>query len=232
VSGRERELRREDLLDDPIRQFVAWYEEARAEAEAIPSPEACALATASRGGHPSVRMVLLKDVDERGFVFATSYASRKGRELAENARAALLFHWHPLGRQVRVEGPVEQVSAAESDAIFLARPRESRVSALASSQSEPLASREQLEARVRELAKLATEHGHMAEVVELAEGGLAIRHCNCPIQDVAARTGLPCVNEQQMYERLLGTPVTRSTWMAETANDCTYEVKKSGGRVG
>jgi predicted ArsR family transcriptional regulator len=88
------------------------------------------------------------------------------------------------------------------------------------------------EARVRELAKLATEHGHMAEVVELAEGGLAIRHCNCPIQDVAARTGLPCVNEQQMYERLLGTPVTRSTWMAEAANDCTYEVKKSGGRVG
>ena len=88
------------------------------------------------------------------------------------------------------------------------------------------------EARVRELAKLATEHGHMAEVVELAEGGLAIRHCNCPIQDVAARTGLPCLNEQQMYERLLGTRVTRSTWMADAASDCTYEVKKSGGRVG
>jgi predicted ArsR family transcriptional regulator len=87
------------------------------------------------------------------------------------------------------------------------------------------------EARVRELAKLATEHGHMAEVVEL-DGALAIRHCNCPIQDVAARTGLPCMNEQQMYERLLGTPVTRSTWMAEAANDCTYEVKKNGGRVG
>jgi pyridoxamine 5'-phosphate oxidase len=150
VSGRERDLRREDLLDDPIRQFVAWYEEAQA--EGIPSPEACALATASREGRPSVRMVLLKDVDERGFVFATSYSSRKGKELAENPRAALLFHWHPLGRQVRVEGPVEQVSAAESDAIFLARPRESRLSALASSQSEPLASREQLEARVREVA--------------------------------------------------------------------------------
>ena len=88
------------------------------------------------------------------------------------------------------------------------------------------------EARVRELAKLATEHGHMAEVVELTEGGLAIRHCNCPIQDVAARTGLPCVNEQQMYERLLGAPVTRSTWMAEAAADCTYEVKKNGGNVG
>ncbi len=88
------------------------------------------------------------------------------------------------------------------------------------------------EGRVRELAKLATEHGHMAQVVELPDGGLAIRHCNCPIQDVAARTGLPCVNEQQMYERLLGAPVKRSTWMAEAANDCTYEVKESGGKVG
>ena len=85
--------------------------------------------------------------------------------------------------------------------------------------------------RVRELAKLATEHGHMAEVVELSGGGLAIRHCNCPIQDVAARTGLPCVNEQQMYERLLGAPVARSTWMREAANDCTYEVKESKEKV-
>ena len=83
------------------------------------------------------------------------------------------------------------------------------------------------EARVRELAKLATEHGHMAEVVELPEGGLAIRHCNCPIQDVAVRTGLACQNEQQMYERLLGTPVSRSTWMREADRDCTYEIKGS-----
>jgi predicted ArsR family transcriptional regulator len=83
------------------------------------------------------------------------------------------------------------------------------------------------EARVRELAKLATEHGHMAEVVELPEGGLAIRHCNCPIQDVAARTGLPCQNEQEMYQRLLGASVSRSTWMAEAAPDCTYEIKES-----
>ena len=82
------------------------------------------------------------------------------------------------------------------------------------------------EGRVRELAKLATEHGHMAKVVELPEGGLAIRHCNCPIQDVAARTGLPCQNEQQMYQRLLGASVTRSTWMAEAAPDCTYDVKE------
>ncbi len=151
LNGRERELRREDLLDDPIRQFAAWYGEAQAEAEALPLPEACALATASRAGEPSLRMVLLKDVDERGFVFATGYASRKGRDLAENARAALLFYWHALGRQVRVEGVAERVSAEESDAIFLARPRDSRISALASRQSEPLPSREQLESRVREL---------------------------------------------------------------------------------
>src|SRR5207247_10268471 len=86
--------------------------------------------------------------------------------------------------------------------------------------------------RVRELAKLASEHGHMAEVVELGGGGLAIRHCNCPIQGVAARTGLPCLNEQQMYERLLGADVARTTWMAEAADDCTYVMKESEKKVG
>jgi predicted ArsR family transcriptional regulator len=86
--------------------------------------------------------------------------------------------------------------------------------------------------RVRELARLATEHGHMAEVVEAGEGGLAIRHCNCPIQDVAARTGLPCINEQQMYERLLGADVARTTWMAESADDCTYVIKEGRARAG
>ena len=88
------------------------------------------------------------------------------------------------------------------------------------------------EGRVRELAKLATEHGHMAEVVDLPNGRLAIRHCNCPIQDVAARTGLPCLNEQQMYERLLGADVARTTWMAEAADDCTYVMKESEKKVG
>jgi predicted ArsR family transcriptional regulator len=87
-------------------------------------------------------------------------------------------------------------------------------------------------ARVRELARLASEHGHMAEVVELADGSLAIRHCNCPIQDVAARTGLPCVSEQQMYERLLGTDVARTTWMAEAADDCTYVMKENEQKIG
>ena len=88
------------------------------------------------------------------------------------------------------------------------------------------------DSRVRELARLASEHGHMAEVVDLGDGALAIRHCNCPIQDVASRTGLPCVNEQQMYERLLGTEVARTTWMAEAADDCTYVMKESKRKVG
>ncbi len=151
MAGRERELRREDLAEDPISQFRAWFAEARA--DDVPFPEACALATASTEGRPSARMVLLKDADARGFVFATSYSSRKGRELAENARAALLFHWHTLGRQVRVEGTVERLAEEESDAIFLARPRASRISALASRQSEPLAARAELEARASELER-------------------------------------------------------------------------------
>lgn len=150
MNARERPLRREELLDDPVAQFVRWYGEARG--EGLPLPEACALATASADGSPSARMVLMKDVDDRGFTFATSYTSRKAQDLAENSRAALLFYWHPLGRQVRVEGTVERVSPEDSDAIFLARPRESRISALASRQSDPVASREELEARVRELA--------------------------------------------------------------------------------
>jgi len=150
VSGRERELTREQLDPDPVAQFAAWFAEAHE--EGIAAPEACAVATASRDARPSARMVLLKSFDDLGFVFATGYTSRKGRELDENPHAALLFHWHPLGRQVRIEGAVERVSAEESDAIFADRPRASRISALASQQSEPLASREELEARVHALA--------------------------------------------------------------------------------
>ena len=86
--------------------------------------------------------------------------------------------------------------------------------------------------RVAELARLATEHGHMAEVVELPSGGVAIRHCNCPIQDVAVRHAMPCQNEQEMYARLLGAPVERSTWLRESAPDCTYEVKEGSKQVG
>jgi pyridoxamine 5'-phosphate oxidase len=149
--GRDQVLRRGELDPDPLRQFQRWFDDARA--AGIPLAEACAVATASAGGAPSARMVLLKEADARGFVFATNYGSRKGRELADNPRASLLFYWHALGRQVRVEGSVARVDEAESDAIWLARPRASRLSALASQQSEPVASREELERRVAELER-------------------------------------------------------------------------------
>jgi len=109
-----------DLDPDPLRQFERWFEEARASGLAV--PEAMALATATAAGGPSVRMVLLKGADERGFAFHTNYESRKGVELTSNPRAALLFHWQPLGRQVRVEGRVERIAVEESEAYFRTRP--------------------------------------------------------------------------------------------------------------
>lgn len=132
-----------DLDPEPLRQFERWF--ASAGDAGVEVPEAMALATASIDGRPSVRMVLLKQADERGFAFHTNYESRKGRELAANPYAALLFHWRPLGRQVRVEGLVERVSAEESEAYFVTRPHGSRVAAWASPQSRPLASRAELE---------------------------------------------------------------------------------------
>jgi len=147
VEG-ETELRRADLASEPLEQFRSWFADA---AEALDVPEAMALATATPGGAPSVRMVLLKGFDERGLVFFSHYTSRKGRELEANPQAALLFHWRPLGRQVRVEGRVERVSAEESDAYFATRPRDAQVGALASRQSEPLGSRAELDERLAEL---------------------------------------------------------------------------------
>jgi pyridoxamine 5'-phosphate oxidase len=132
-----------DLDPDPLRQFQRWFAAARE--AGVHVPEAMALATATADGRPSVRMVLLKDADERGFAFFTNYESRKGGELAANPRAALLFHWQPLGRQVRIEGPVERVGAAESEAYFRTRPLGSRLAASASPQSRPLTDRAELE---------------------------------------------------------------------------------------
>jgi pyridoxamine 5'-phosphate oxidase len=140
-----------DLDGDPLGQFASWFGEAGT--AGVREPEAAALATASADGVPSVRMVLVKAFDERGFVFFSDYTSRKGRELAVNPRAALLFHWDPLGRQVRIEGPVERTSAEESAAYIRTRPRSSQVSALASPQSQTLESREELERRVAELER-------------------------------------------------------------------------------
>lgn len=143
-------LRRSDLDPDPLRQFERWFAEAAA---VVAVPEAVAVGTATRDGAPSVRMVLVKRVDDAGLVFHTHSTSRKGRELEENPRAALLFHWAPLGRQVRVEGLVEQVPPAESDAYFATRPRAAQLGALASRQSEPLSGRAELEARIAELER-------------------------------------------------------------------------------
>ncbi|MDQ3890209.1 MAG: pyridoxamine 5'-phosphate oxidase [Actinomycetota bacterium] len=134
---------------DPIARFTVWFREAGESGIAL--AEAMTLATATAAGAPSARTVLLKGVDERGFVFYTNYESRKGRELAENPRAALVFHWSALGRQVRVEGRVARVSAAESDSYFVTRPRESRLAAWASRQSEAVESRQAIEARFSEL---------------------------------------------------------------------------------
>jgi pyridoxamine 5'-phosphate oxidase len=147
-DGAERELRRVDLAADPLEQFRSWYEAAAA---AVDVPEAVALATATPDGAPSVRMVLLKGFDGRGLVFYSHYTSRKGRELEANPQAALLFHWRPLGRQVRVEGRVARVPAEESDAYFATRPRDAQVGALASRQSDPLSSRGELYERLAEL---------------------------------------------------------------------------------
>ena len=142
-------LNEQDLSPDPLSQFAAWF--AEAEAAGVREPQAMALATATQEGAPSQRMVLLKEYDERGFVFFSNYESRKGVELAENPRAALLFHWDPLGRQVRLEGSVERVSSAETAAYVRSRPRGSQLSALASPQSQTVADRSVLEDRVTEL---------------------------------------------------------------------------------
>jgi pyridoxamine 5'-phosphate oxidase len=134
---------------DPIKLFRKWFDAALASGSRL--PESMTLATATKDGRPSARVVLLKQIDEAGFVFYTNYRSAKARELEQNPQAALVFYWVGLDRQVRVEGRVERVSPAESDEYFKTRPRESQLGALASPQSEVIESREVLEASLREL---------------------------------------------------------------------------------
>ena len=145
-----RGLTEADADADPLLQFRAWFDQARA-AGALDA-DAMVLATATPDGRPSARVVLLKGLDERGFAFFTNYHSRKGRELAANPRAALNFYWPELERQVRAEGAVETMTPAESDAYFRIRPRDSQLGAWASPQSELLADRAELEARLAEVA--------------------------------------------------------------------------------
>ncbi len=139
---------------DPIEQFARWWEEAtRSEIHEV---NAMTLATADAEGRPAARTVLLKDFDARGFVFYTNYDSRKGRELATNAQACLLFFWKELERQVRIEGRVEKVSAQESDSYYASRPLASRIGAWASPQSQPISGKAWLLARA---AEMGLKHG-------------------------------------------------------------------------
>ena len=137
-----------DVVSDPIALFRQWLDEAAR--HELNDPNAMALATADPAGRPSVRMVLLKDVDQRGFVFYTNKQSRKADQIEASRSAGLLFHWKSLRRQVRVEGPVEDVNDADADAYFRSRARISRLGAIASDQSRPLAERRMLEERLAE----------------------------------------------------------------------------------
>lgn len=141
------------IVDDPFALFRRWLAEAEAAEPDVAN--AMSVATVGTDGAPSIRILLLKGLDERGFVFYSNLESRKGREMAGNAATALCFHWKSTRRQVRVEGPVERVSDAEADAYFATRPRGSQIGAWASRQSEPLESRAALEARV---AAVEAEH--------------------------------------------------------------------------
>ena len=145
----DRPFDEQDLTDHPLDLFTRWFEEARAHGAS--EPHAMALATATPDGAPSVRMVLMNGVDDRGLSFFTNYDSRKGGELDLNPTAALLFHWPELGRQVRIEGLVSQLERAETEAYAHRRSRASQLSALASPQSRPVPDRGWLEQRVEEL---------------------------------------------------------------------------------
>ena len=153
-----------DVDPDPVRQFSTWFRQALD--AGIPEANAMSVATVGADGRPSSRILLIKDVDADGFTWFTNYASRKGRELAIHPYAALLFHWVELERQVRVEGRVEKLPDAQSDAYFQSRPLKSRLGALASEQSEPIASREALEQRFAEV-----ESAHGEEPMRPAQWG-------------------------------------------------------------
>ena len=143
-------------LRNPVDQFKLWFNEANA--ANLPMANAMTLATSTQDGKPSARIVLLKEVDNRGFTFYTNFNSRKGQELTSNPHAALVFYWPDLGRQVRIEGLVKQISAEESDRYFQTRPRESQISAVVSPQSDVVTSREELERRWKELERQLAGH--------------------------------------------------------------------------
>lgn len=184
---------------DPVKQFQRWFEEAKA--AGLPLPEAMTLATATPEGKPSARMVLLKQMDERGFVFFTNYRSAKAHELDINPCASLVFFWPQLERQVRIDGKVIRTSAEESRQYFETRPRESQIGAWASNQSEVISGREVLEQRKAELEK-----HYLDRAVEWPKhwGGYILRPDR--IEFWKGRTGR--LHDRILYERELG-----NTWI-------------------
>ena len=194
-------LSERDVDPDPVRQFERWFEEARA--AGLRDPNAMTLATTTPDGHPSARIVLLKGVDARGFVFFTDYRSQKGDDLARNPRAALVFYWAPFDRQVRVTGPTTRVSREESAAYFDSRPLASRLSALASHQSAVVASRAALDARADALAH---EYADRAPQVPPYWGGIRVAP-----ETIEFWQGRP----NRFHDRLRYTRTADGTWRME-----------------
>lgn len=198
----ERSLSRADLAPTWWAQFSRWFDDAAG----LDEPNAMVLATADASGHPRARTVLLKEMDPSGFVWATNYRSRKGRDLAANGHAAVLFPWHDLQRQVQAEGTVEPTTAQESDRIWAARPRLSRLGALASHQSQVVDSRATLDER---LAALDAEYG---EEVPRPEhwGGYRLR----PETVEFWQGGRNRLHDRLRF-RLVGAPQDPSGWIVE-----------------
>jgi pyridoxamine 5'-phosphate oxidase len=153
-----RNLRKQDADPNPVAQFESWLAEARANGVSEQDAISMTLATASSDGTPCARIVLMKSVDDEGFVFYTNYQSRKGQELSQNSRACLLFYWAQLWRQVRIEGSIEKVSEAESEQYFQSRPLGSRIGAWASNQSRTIENRGELEKRFEEFSAKFGDH--------------------------------------------------------------------------
>ncbi len=196
-----RALRESEAAPDPIEQFRRWFVEAQR--AGLPLPHAMTLATATRDGKPSIRSVLLKEVDRHGFVFYTNYESRKARELTENPWAAIALRWVELEREVRCEGSVERTTPQESDAYFRTRPRQSQLSAWASPQSRVVASGEELE---RRMAGMEAEYQDREVPRPPYWGGYRLRPVTCEFWQ-----GRP----NRLHDRLRYSSPENGTWRME-----------------